>query len=418
MAMADGSTATQPPAAFFTKIEVKKKRERKMKKSFNQPRVSSPRGRISSRAGLFLIVVTVFLTIKGSTAHGQTYHVKDIGSPNGLKVSESAALNSLGQVAGTTTSGQFGYAFLYSNGTEKQEIEQLGSFGSRGFGIDPTGTVVGDAFFLVESGTVSHAAMFKDGTAVDLGSLGGQLFSRANGVNALRQVVGFSGPRRDTTESRGFIWTEQVGMVDIGTLGGSYARTNAINDEGFVTGTSQVDDVALPGGTHAFIYQPLSPTERHSEPMRDIGTLGGNSSYGMSINNNNHVVGYSTINNVDDRVHAFFYNGKTMIDLGSLRGEGFGDHSAALSVNNTDQVVGVNYVPTGDRNNLSQVAFIWNLDGHQNGKLVDLNTLIGPAAKTLWLLSAVGINDDGEIAATAYDYSIGAVRAVLLTPAK
>ena len=50
--------------------------------------------------------------------------------------------------------------------------------------------------------------------------------------------------------------------------------------------------------------------------------------------------------------------------------------------------------------------------------MINLNTLIGPTAKTLWLLSAVAINSDGEIAATAYDYGNNAMRAVLLTPLK
>jgi probable HAF family extracellular repeat protein len=51
--------------------------------------------------------------------------------------------------------------------------------------------------------------------------------------------------------------------------------------------------------------------------MRDIGTLGGRLSYGMSINASKHVAGYSTVDGSDDHFHAFFYDGK-MIDLGSL----------------------------------------------------------------------------------------------------
>ena len=54
--------------------------------------------------------------------------------------------------------------------------------------------------------------------------------------------------------------------------------------------------------------------------MRDLGVLGGLSSYGMAINGYNHVAGYSTIKTNDERVHAFLHNGKSMIDLGSLGG--------------------------------------------------------------------------------------------------
>ncbi len=149
----------------------------------------------------------------------------------------------------------------------------------------------------------------------------------------------------------------------------------------------------------------------------DLGTLGGNSSYGTSINANNHVAGYSTLENTSDRVHAFFYDGKGLVDLGSLATEGFGEESAALALNNNDQVVGVSYSPNGARNQLNGTAFIWS-QNQDRGQMINLNALIGPAAKTLWLLSAVAINNDGEIAATAYDYGNNTMRAVLLTPLK
>ena len=74
---------------------------------------------------------------------------------------------------------------------------------------------------------------------MDLGVLKGQVYSRANGINAIGQVVGFSGLQRDSSESRAFVWTSQTGMNDIGTLGGAYAQAYAINEAGFITGTSQ-----------------------------------------------------------------------------------------------------------------------------------------------------------------------------------
>ena len=85
----------------------------------------------------------------------------------------------------------------------------------------------------------SHAALFKSGVAVDLGVLKGQVYSRANGINAIGQVVGFSGLQRDSSESRAFMWSGQTGMIDIGTLGGGYAQAYAINDAGYITGASQ-----------------------------------------------------------------------------------------------------------------------------------------------------------------------------------
>ena len=70
-----------------------------------------------------------------------------------------------------------------------------GGFNSRGFGISSTNMVVGDAFFGPAMEPRSHAAMFTGGFAKDLGVLKGQVYSRANGANAIGQVVGFSGRR-------------------------------------------------------------------------------------------------------------------------------------------------------------------------------------------------------------------------------
>lgn len=100
---------------------------------------------------------------------------------------------------------------------------------------------------------------------------------------------------------------------------------------------------------------PLPP-----EPMRDLGVLGGFSSYGMAINGNKHVAGYSTINNSDERVHAFLHDGKSLIDLGSFGQSGReSDGSVALGVNNQDQVVGWTYLPVPGKMPLQQVAFLW-----------------------------------------------------------
>src|ERR1044071_1217247 len=257
-----------------------------MKKSTNQQEVSSKRGRRLLAAGLFFVGLMVCFAIGGSTAQAQTYNVKSMGLLEGMKVCVPAAMNGVGQVAGTATAGEQHAAFLYYYNGKEEEMEDVGGLGSRGFGINPAGIIVGDFYLPKPSGSISHAALFKGGIPIDLGVLKGQLFSRANGMNALRQVVGYSGLKRDSDESRAFIWTSKTGMIDIGTLGGAYAQAFAINDAGFVTGTSDLPSMF--GANHAFIYQPLSDSERYWEPMRDLGTLGGTSSYGTAINLSNH----------------------------------------------------------------------------------------------------------------------------------
>ena len=73
---------------------------------------------------------------------------------------------------------------------------------------------------------------------------------------------------------------------------------------------------------HAFIYDSLGNHIGPIRGMRDLGTLGGSYSYGMSINAKNTVVGYSTTDRFDNRIHAFLRDesGK-MRDLGSLGGK-------------------------------------------------------------------------------------------------
>jgi probable HAF family extracellular repeat protein len=348
------------------------------------------------------------------------YTLEDLGVVKGMAASEAAAINNHGQVAGTAYQGEETCAFQYDY--LKKFMEDAGGLNSRGFGISSTNLVVGDAFFEgMGPMRASHATLFKGGIPSDLGVLKGQVYSRANGINALGQVVGFSGLTRDGTDSRAFIWTSKTGLIDIGTLGGAYAQANAVNDRGFVTGASQVQGWGPMLTTHAFLYQPLSSSMSPvNKPMRDLGVLGsGLSSYGTAINSNNHVAGYSTLKTNDERVHAFFYDGKSMIDLGSLGGEGNrwgSDVSVALGINNFDQVVGYTYLPVVGEMPIQQVAFLWRRQANGGGQMINLNNLLYGEGRNYLVFSATAVNDNGQIVGTAYDLRDGSLRAVLLTP--
>ncbi len=345
----------------------------------------------------------------------QSYNLTDLGFLPGKEAEATtpSAINNLGQVAGN--SGQS--AFRYER-TGKQTMEDLSRnlprSASRAFGIDASGLVVGDSTFGFTptrgSESIRHAALFKEGKVQDLGTLkSAGTYSRANGINFSRQVVGFAGPSLDSTSSRAFIWSSSTGMVDLGTLGGPYAQAWAINDAGFVTGHGQTAN-RFP---HAFLWEAKTG-------MIDLGTLAGHYSYGTFVNAKNHVVGYSSINKEDDRVHAFLFDGKTMQDLGSLGAGGTeNDRSFALGVNDNDEVVGHTFLPSanplvGDGPIYAprQVAFVY-----RNGAMVDLNNLIGSAANNYQLYSATAINNKGEITALAFDKKANVFRAVLLSPA-
>jgi probable HAF family extracellular repeat protein len=355
---------------------------------------------------VILIGLMACIAIGISTARGQVgYGLEDLGVVKDMQSSEVVAINNQGNVAGTGYGGSESCAFKYDY--INKFMEDAGGLNSRGFGISSTNMVVGDAFFGPAIEPRSHAAMFSGGVAKDLGVLKGQVYSRANGANAAGQVVGFSGATRDSSESRAFVWTYQ-GMKDLGTLGGAYAQANAINEAGFITGTSQTPAMFVM--THAFIYQKSATGGK----MRDLGVLGGRSSYGMAINAYNHVAGYSTLQVNSERFHAFLHNGKSMIDLGTLGAKGTeSDVSAALGVNKSDHVVGYSYLPGAPGMPLQKVAFLWRPNV---GGMVDLNTLLYGPGRNYRLISATAINDDGQIVANAYDRQTGELRAVLLTP--
>src|SRR5664279_4221310 len=248
------------------------------------------------------IALTAFCAIGVPGAIAQpstyTYSVTDLGVLPNQKDSSSkpAALNNQTQVAGTAGTS----AFIYDkNGKGMQDLGK-DSFDStaRGFGINSLGQVVGDSTF--GQLQLSHAAMFVNGSAVDLGTLKrvGN-FSRANGINTSSQAVGFASDQRDGQNSRAFIMntTSRFSrMTDLGTLGGPSAQAWGINDSGFVTGNAQTSgQITVSQVSHAFIWNAKTG-------MLDLGTIGGDSSYGTSINEKNHVAGYSTIDTSGNRV--------------------------------------------------------------------------------------------------------------------
>jgi probable HAF family extracellular repeat protein len=88
-----------------------------------------------------------------------------------------------------------------------------------------------------------HAFIWtKENGSTDLGTLGGLLgTSEANDVNNLGQVVGITDVE-NVPNPHGFFWSKNTGMIDISTWGGltgySSSTTVAINDFGYIIGTS------------------------------------------------------------------------------------------------------------------------------------------------------------------------------------
>jgi probable HAF family extracellular repeat protein len=136
---------------------------------------------------------------------------------------------------------------------------------------------------------------------VDLGTLGGGSSQTLGGhldafefdqvfftfsVNDNGQVVGESGTG-PVAAVHAFVWTAIDGMVDLGTLAGSFSGAHAINGKGQVVGQAQIADAGPSGPTlHAFSWTATAG-------IVDLGTLGGTLSVAYAVNERGRVVGES-----------------------------------------------------------------------------------------------------------------------------
>lgn len=128
-------------------------------------------------------------------------------------------------------------------------------------------------------------------------------------------------------------------ITDLGTMGGNNSYAIGLNNSGQVVGYSTTSI----GQTHAFLWN-------HNSGINDLGTLGGSYSYALGINDFNQVIGFSYINQND--AYPFIWDEITGIhSLGSLGGT-FG---IAMGINNLSQVVGTSGNPLH--------AFVWDKTG-------------------------------------------------------
>jgi len=153
-------------------------------------------------------------------------------------------------------------------------------------------------------------------------------------------------------------------LIDLGTLVGNNSYPVAINEAGQVIGYSYLADNI---GRRAFVWE--------DGVMTDL-TLGGSSSRAEAINESGQVVGWSSLAG-DTSHHAFLWEGGVMSDLGTLGGI----NSAAVAINEAGQVLGVSSLTDGNSH-----AFVW-----EGGAITDLGTLGGSFSEP------VAINEAGQI---------------------
>ncbi len=259
--------------------------------------------------------------------------------------------------------------------------------------------------FFIPAATRARAFVWQGGALEDLGTLGGH-DACAAAINNSGLIFGMSYVNPTPNDTTGlptvhpFLWSNGQ-MQDLGSLGGTLSVAGGLNvgpfgailnNRGQAIGTS-----TLPGDEtwHAFLW--------NSGTMIDLGTLGGNVSEALAINESGLIVGRSDFSPDSAYHHATLWRNGTIMDLGVA---GSCQNSTATAVNSAGDVVG----GLGACTDNSGSAFMWK----RGNPMVDLNDLVSPPSD-MHIEFASGINDRGEIVGSAF-LPTGEVRAVLLVP--
>jgi 6-phosphogluconolactonase len=287
-----------------------------------------------------------------------------------------SGINNKGEVSGTVTyyptPDTFQQAFIYAGGMNNGISFDRGSVGNA---INNNGQVVGttNEFFLTGM-PPGHAFIYSysDNTEVDLEP--GPSGQESNGlaVNSAGDVTGFlstgfCGSGFNPTclaPFHAFIY-QGSGLVDIGTLGGTYSEGTGINDHNEIAGVSSVKGSSL---NHLFLY-----AKGH---MSDLGTVAGESFINALINNRGEIVGSAT--NSKGVETSFIYGGHSFDKIPLI----------ADSLNNSGVIAG-SYTAANGSSHASL---------YRECKLIDLNDLVDPSLT--FLTNAGGISDNGKIVAS------------------
>ena len=190
-------------------------------------------------------------------------------------------------------------------------------------------------------------------------------------------------------EFRAFTYGNGI-LSELGTLGGNFSQAVAINDAGTVVGSS----MNAAGQTRGFIHQ--------GGRMRALDTFGGPHSQAYDVNDFGVVVG--SAGNATDGVQAFIHDGAMRPLFPATHPQ---EISEAHAINNRSQVVGT----------LHDEGFVW-----EAGKRTMLRDLLTEEQRTRWgVLTPTGINDRGWIVGVASTYGVNGIsggyrRAFILKP--
>lgn len=226
-------------------------------------------------------------------------------------------------------------------------------------------------------GTETRGFVWRDGMMHDLGTLGGA-DTLEYAQNNLGQIIGVSYTNSTVNPATGYptidpyLW-QHGHMTDLGTLGGHFGFANWINNQGEVTGQSD-----LTGDQNA---QPF--LSKDGQPMVKLPTIGGGYGFGSWINLRGDVTGGYLAPPHQKNFHGFLWRNGKMTDLPPVGGAPWAFGNA---VNDRDQVVG----NENTASNHEVIAVLWS-----GGHGYDLNTLVAP--NPMQMISADYITNQGDI---------------------
>jgi probable HAF family extracellular repeat protein len=240
---------------------------------------------------------------------------------------------------------------------------------------------------------IIHAFHWKDGTLTDLGALPGVNSSCVSHISGNGWIAGQSengaiDPITGWPESQAVLW-KNGRVVNLGTLGGNESFSIAVNNRGQVVGLAEnatSDSFGLGFGqqARAFLWE--------RGLMRDLGTLGGPDAFAIDINDRGQILGVSFINSIPDpttgvpTLDGFLWENGKMIDIPDPLG---GTQISPYYLSERGQVVG-NANLAGDNFEQARHPFLW-----EKRKFTDLGTFGGSTG------DAYKINDAGQIVGDA-----------------